>query len=64
MSTNTNPKFKAHDTDQPPTELSEEALAAIENIPPFSPKAGQPRLGLGDSTLYNFYERLVLFEIL
>lgn len=62
MSTNANRKFKAHDMNQAPTELSEEALAALENIPPVSPRAGQPRLSSGDTTIYNFYERLVLFE--
>lgn len=45
-------------------ELSEEALRNHENSPSPAQKVGQPRLDHFNAILYDFYELLVLFEIL
>lgn len=44
--------------------LSEEALRTHENSPSPAHRIGQPRLDHFNEILYNFYEMLVLFEIL
>jgi hypothetical protein len=48
---------------QPFAELSEEALRNHENSPHPAQKVGQPRLDPFNALLYNFYEPLVLFQI-